>query len=370
MWTEVVRPPSSSQLPSYERTCRWLEAAKAGLTVATHGLYVLGTPECPGHLVMRNTRMGSVFQNVGPVSSSDPTNARSRAFIRQQLRDAGAVLEPAGGEAQGSEAPGTPEPSTEALVEAETRLIAALELAQTIPAPEREVDVVVQMALLLAQTTGRRCSTAAAAAAVLEKLVAAGGWGESGASEIKKALREVKRSLRAPPAELRRCKCCAESKPREAFSANQWKQGKRRCNACQQGGVTVTAEQREEADRAAEEAALDAAFAAEHARKAAEERARVEAILAARNAEALISEAECPICFEERTADERCLMHAPVQHWVCRVCLADMIARAGPASSFGEQVEEATGVSCPICRKLCSRDILAELLRPKRRRRE
>ncbi len=333
-WVEVARPRGSARGSAFEATCQWLEAAKARATVVTHGIYRLGTPEVAGHTIRTQHSHGQRMVCVGPPTIGDSVHARSRALARQQLRNAKTVLEHRDDDAT--------TPSEEARVAAEARLLSALELTRALPASQRDLDAATQAALLLGRTAGHRPSTAAVAVTALQQVAKLDGLSAAQAAQIASVLREARECVPVPQEAPRKCKCCGESKPREAFSANQWKQGKRRCLACQQGGVTTTVEQREEAAEAAEAAA---AFAAIHAQRAAEEHARVQAELERRNAVER-ADSECPICFEEKGADERYAMHGVSNHWVCRTpCLADLV---------GMLAADATGVACPHCRTLCS----------------
>lgn len=353
-WVAVARPRGATgrrtRDSAFTRTCAWLRAAKERATAVTHGLFKRGTPECLGHSVLTHHTMGCAMHSVGPPTSSAVAHARSRLLARQQLRAASEVLE-------------GPPPSSDALVRAEARLLSVLDLACRLPAEVRDQPVVTRAATLLARVTGHRPSTAAVAVAMLERVASLGGWDTSHRAQIDDALAGIRANVRtsaasagaapAPSAEetpaLRQCKACGACKPRAAYSTNQWKQGKRRCRGCQEGGVTTTVAQRADAQYDAEE---EAAFAALHSKRVAEESAWVETELERRNANARADD-ECPICFDAKAAADKCALHGNGQHWVCRGCLAEMMAVS----------RDATGIPCPHCRQECSFAAVRGLLR-------
>ena len=361
-WVNVPRPRGA--IFYRESACnavkRWLEAAMVRATVVTHGIYQLGTSECLGHMESTSHLMGQTMRSVGPPTTGDHRHARTRALARQQLRYAQVILEAEvnlrDSQVPGAEAPrGMPSGDS---VRAEAQLLSVLGLMRSLPPHDRSTDsqsLIVEAALLLAKTTGRRPSTAAVAAAALEQMIALDGWDDrEQLARIKNALETVKQLVPVTRSaeEPRKCKSCGKSKPRDAFTANQWKQGKRRCLDCQGSGVTTTVDDRAKADAEAEEAA---AFAAIHAQRMKEENDRVQAELERRNALER-DDSECPICFDEvEDPAQRCTMHDEnSKHWMCSSCLKEMLTIA--------QREDQTAIDCPHCRRKCSCDSLAASL--------
>ncbi len=223
-------------------------------------------------------------------------------------------------------------------VQAEAQLLSAIDVLRTLPREEQSMELLVRAAVELAETMGTRPETAARAATQIERVVSTAGWDESDANagKVLALLAEVKARVPVP---LRFCNACGESKPKAAFSDNQWRKGKRRCKVCQDAGVLMTAEERAGLAAAQEEAA---AFAKLHEEAAAAEKKRVEEELARRNASEH-GDADCMICYDETAKADRCELHGgKVKHWVCRSCLPDLLN----VNAWGQQ-----GVyQCPKCR--------------------
>jgi hypothetical protein len=248
--------------------------------------------------------------------------ARSRSLAKQQIREAQRLRMAAVGDGDA--------------MQAEAMVLSAIELLCALPAGEQSMGLLSEAALELAATMGGRAETAALAERELEKVIASPGWDATSghASEVRNALEEVRGRV---PLETRRCNGCAERRPKDAFSENQWRKGKRRCKLCQERGIVTTVEARKEQEAAQAEAE---AFRKIHDQIMAAERQRVVQELARRNANEH-TDAECPICFDECEAADRRALHGEM-HWMCKGCLGEMLSRPPPASS--------DVYMCPTCR--------------------
>ena len=239
-----------------------------------------------------NVRIG-----VDPIQAS-----RARSYARQQLRRALAASE-------------------ERRNESGAQIISALELMQGLPAEDRSGSLmVVEAAGRLAEMAAESPATAVAAEEALSQVIAMDGW-EASPSEDQAAVQSsLDRIHKAVPEEKRRCKCCGENKTQDSFTPNQWRQGKRRCVACQESGATETVEQKEEMAAAEQQKQELAALNEELER----ERARVQEELARRNA-CGPSEDECPVCFDEiKEAGQKRTFACHISHWLCCPCLSDL----------------------------------------------
>ena len=134
--------------------------------------------------------------------------------------------------------------------------------------------------------------------------------------------------MEMPRDDMRLCASCNVSKSVADYSANQWRKGRRRCRACQAGGVTRDAET--EVHARADADALAAAFVD----VALRERERLTEELARRNANEHTDD-ECVICFQSTMEGERSVLHGA--HWVCLMCREDMRTHS---------IEQ-----CPMCRE-------------------
>ena len=144
-------------------------------------------------------------------------------------------------------------------------------------------------------------------------------------------LKRVPTWPRIPEDELRHCVACDVSKPSSAYTANQWRKGRRRCRECQTGSVVRDAEA-----HACARADADM-LAAVFDELALRERTRLTDELARRNANEHTDD-ECVICFQSTLDSERSALHGA--HWVCVMCRDDM---------------RAHGIlQCPICRESIS----------------
>ena len=198
---------------------------------------------------------------------------------------------------------------------------------------------------LRARARAHAAEAAAAEAAALGRAAAA----EQAAREAAQAA-EVSEAARRTE-EPRRCKSCGESKPKSAFTDNQWRKArdKRRCIPCQEGGVLGSVEAREQ--QAAWQAEMDD-FTAIRAAKVAEERRRVEAELARRN-ELEHADTECCVCFEEANESEgrpRCSFPCHKEHWLCAPCMKDHILASQNRMDAHTNQPAPAAVQCVKCR--------------------
>ena len=198
------------------------------------------------------------------------------------------------------------------------RLLAAMELMRKLPAQERSLPFFIQAAKLL--TAHARPESLAAAVAELESVLSL--CGAETADPILRALEQLRNLGREE--ERRLCKFCGHSRPREAFSQNQWRRGQRRCIECQQGGVLTTVDQR--GCQSAEEAGR-AAMAAIFAEGMERERIRIQEELARRNS-CERADSECAVCFEVTDVESRYAMPCNLLHWLCKSCLRESIEHA------------------------------------------
>lgn len=250
--------------------------------------------------------------------------ARVRAFARRQLAHATAELR-AWNEREGER---------REAVRAEAQVLSVIQILRDLPQEEQDQQLLAQAALQLASTTGARPETADRAVLELERVTALEGWdnGSTPGLDVQRALDEVRDGL---PTKTRQCKSCGELKPKEDFSDNQWRKGKRRCKPCQSAGVVATIEAQQDLEAAQEEAAD---FRRIHQEAAEAEAARVRAELARRNANEH-DDGDCPICFEDVDEAERCALHeGTVMHWMCGSCLRDMF-------------NHSQALDCPTCRQ-------------------
>jgi hypothetical protein len=119
----------------------------------------------------------------------------------------------------------------------------------------------------------------------------------------KEAKRQHKKAKRQCQ-HARSCRVCDESKPRPAFSSNQWfkSDARRTCTACQDEARAAAQRDSEAVTIAAEAAARDA---------------------------------ECAVCLEKTTGGEQVWLECC--HWVCRSCMSNGFA--------GNYLK-----ACPLCR--------------------
>ena len=144
------------------------------------------------------------------------------------------------------------------------------------------------------------------------------------------------------PTEGRVCKACKESKPQDAFSANQWrgKASKRRCLACQHESKPIEVED-EDLENRLQMIALEE-------KRRVEEAQRIELELARRNAMEHTDD-DCPICLEPIDCAERCVLPCDTRHWLCKPCLRKSIAhKQAHLDQHGSPSPQA--FECPQCR--------------------
>lgn len=154
-------------------------------------------------------------------------------------------------------------------------------------------------------------------------------------------------SLQIAAVELapRRCRVCNEAKPQGAYTRYQWRKrrDRRRCKACQASGILTSWEELTEQQEREREAAEMAAL---HQERVDAELAKIQAELARRNAMEP-DDNECPVCFEDIRADEKCTLPCNAKHWLCRACLAQLVQ---------------TSHACPHCRATAGESALRALV--------
>ena len=246
---------------------------------------------------------------------------RTRAMIRQQLERSRDLYD------KGA--------SARDAMQAEAQVLAAIGLLRGLAREEQSMGLLGEAALQLAETMGARPQTAARAVEKLQSLMAQPGWVAN--SELAAQVRsQIERVRACVPSGERQCVACGELKAKEHFSQNQWRQGNRRCKACQEARVATTVTQRE--DRAAAE--LEAAdFARIHLAMIEAEEKRVCEELARRNANEH-TDAECQICFDECPDRDKCVLHGTM-HWLCKPCVSELLSCAASEGTL----------CCPTCRQ-------------------
>jgi hypothetical protein len=231
------------------------------------------------------------------------------------------------------------------VLRAEASIMKALHLLRSLPADDQNPELIARAVDALAASTGARPATAARAAVEIEGvLLTARGFEEESAAgaSARNSLQNVRSCV---PEERRSCKACGEHKPKVAYSDNQWRKGQRRCRPCQSAQITTTVTQRTEGQAAEEEASALRALYEQHLQ--AEEN-RVQEELARRNKNEH-NDADCVICFDETTPDERIVLHGTM-HWLCAGCLKEMLA------------VKKRPVRCPMCKEELDEDKLRTML--------
>ena len=260
--------------------------------------------------------------------------AQARAMARQLLRLA--------------------QSETESTAQRHAHLVSALHVLTSLTAvaqyggEQLARDVVLELTL----TSAGSAEATNATLATLEEAAGTPGLTQGMAQPMQGGLRDLRARVRAhQQEEPRRCKSCGENKPKSAFTDNQWRKArdKRRCLACQEGGVVGSVEAREQ--QAIWQAEVYE-FTAIRAAAVAEERRRVESELARRN-ELEHADTECCVCFEEANEADgrpRCSFPCHKEHWLCAPCMKDHILASQNRMDANTNQPAPVAVQCVKCR--------------------